>query len=281
MEQPHAYRNGHHATPPADGGVVLVERPARTERTVFLDDARLRGGAALFYALHRFFAFGLPASRVLTLLWLLAALVWATGALPGRWWGVAAALTLLLAQIAWGVLVRRRNYVRFTPAPFPPLAAQPLTPPEKLPVYVTGLLTVEGKYQHFTWQPGFYRTFATGEHALLCLVRPRTWLRFATWLPEETGMWYAFIAPDALQELRWGSLTFGANRGDTLAVTYRLEIPPNGRHTQPIIRNETLYITVTDPHHGARIIVDLLHHLPDGHPLNVTGPAQHPSQTAP
>ena len=280
MQQPHPYRNGHHTTPPADGGVVLVDRPPRTERTVFPDEAAIRGLPALFYALHRFYIAGAPAGRLVTLLWLFLALAWAVGLFPGRWWGVTVALALLLAQIVAGLILQRRLYVTFTPTTVPALAAKPLTPQEKLPIHATGLMSVEGKYRHYTWLPGFYRTFATGEHALLCLVRPRTWLWAAAWLPEETGMWYAFIPADSLLELQWGKLTFGSNQADAVAVTYRLEIPPDRERRRSEIRTETLYIAFSDPHTGVRLYVDLLHHLPPEQPLAAHSSA-HAARTAP
>ena len=64
-------------------------------------------------------------------------------------------------------------------------------------MYVTGGLTVEGSEQRFTFVPGFYKTFATREHALLCQVRPAARVGVLRWPEAEVGMWYAFFQPNA------------------------------------------------------------------------------------
>lgn len=264
MAQPHLYQNGHTATPPpSDGGRVAdPDFAPRAQPTIFPADPPTRGWDALFYALHHFHMGGTPVSRYLASVWWVGALIFATGILPGRWWGVAACAVLLIGQIALGIRQRRRDYVAFTPETMPALAAAPFTPPEKAPIHVTGCFTVEGKYRRYTWLPGFYRTFPTGEHALLCHVRARRWLGVGEWPTEETGMWYVFIPPDTVEDIQWGRLRFGSSESDALAVTYTLVIPPTGRRKHDEIRRETVFIAFDQPTVGQRIVADLLHHLP-------------------
>lgn len=232
------------------------------ERTVFPQDARLWGSGAFFYLLHRFHFGGVTAGRWFAILWLLLAAVWTTGALPGRWIGATFWLIVFVLQVAAGLRLRSSDYVNFTHTEVPALSGTPLTPREKLPVHGTGLFNVEGKYQRFVWLPGFYRTFATGEHAVLCLARERRRWFLLSSAPEEAGMWYAFIEPDSLLQLRWGTLTFGATESPAIEVTYRLTIPPSGRRKQPTVREETLYLAFTEPEDGRRIYGDLAQHLP-------------------
>ncbi|HXF62658.1 MAG TPA: hypothetical protein VNK95_13635, partial [Caldilineaceae bacterium] len=115
--------------------------------------------------------------------------------------------------------------------------------------------------QRFTWLPGFYRTFATGEHAVLCLVRDRRWGYMAQWPPDEPGMWYAFFEPSVISEVRWGELRFGRNRATALAVAYHLTIPATARKREQI-RPEVLYLAVQSEADARRLFADLLQHMP-------------------
>jgi hypothetical protein len=259
VTQPH--RNGAYEAPHILGGVSSASAHHRAQPTVFPDDVPLRGPNALLYALHRFQLAGLPVARWLGLTLLSLAVVWATGILPGRWWGCGFWLLTALAFTVWGARTRRSDFVTFTPAstPAPGLALQP---GDKLAVYATGQFSVEGKYQRFTFLPGFYRTFATGEHALLCLARERKWSALASWPPEEPGMWYVFISPTEITALRWGELHFGATCSPAVAIDYRLTFPAGGRRKQDLVRAERLYVAVATQEDGGQLYTDLLHHLP-------------------
>lgn len=281
LPRPTAYRNGHNQdqAPLQQSGASVVPQtsapPLSQPRTVFPNDARLQGPNALFYLLHRFQIGGIPAARWLAFLWLSLAAIWALGFFPGRWVGTAFWLLIFALQVAGGIRARRRDYIDFMPEDAPALDAAPLTPSEKLPIHATGLFSVEGKYQRFSWLPGFYRTFATGEHAILCLMREQRRWGLLSSPQEEAGMWYAFIEPDSLIQLRWGTLAFGKTKSSAIAATYRLTIPPSARRKQPLVREETIYLAFDQAEDGQRLYVDLAQHLPQPSVARDSTPVSH------
>lgn len=258
----HNGHNGSYETPLDASGVSLHHPIPKRKPTTFAADVPLRGFGPTLYAIHRFQLGGIVASRYIAALWLLIAALAAIGILPGRWITVALALLLWVGQIALGVRYRQKHYVSFSTAPLPALAVNPLTPPEKLTVFATGLLGVEGRYQRYTYIPGFYRTFATGEHAIICQVKERSWLGILSWPEEETGMWYAFVNPSDIHRLVWGELRFGSNTYPALSLEYRLEIPPGPRRKKAEIRQATIYLACTEQDSAQRLYVDLLQNLP-------------------
>lgn len=263
MNQP--YTNGHYETPLDISGVSLHRPPTAQKPTTFAPDLPIRGIAPLLYALQRFQLGGLAASRYLLLLWIIIGALAFLEVLPGQWITVSLAVILLVAQIALSVRIRQQQYVSFQGQPLPALTEAPLEINEKLTVYATGLLGVEGRYQRYSVLPGFYRTFATGEHALLCRVPERSWLALFSWPLEESGMWYAFIKPSDVRELTWGVLTFGATTLYAVALNYQLEIPPGPRRKRAELRNELLYIATVEQNAAQCIYVDLLNNLPSDH----------------
>lgn len=256
------YTNGHYETPLELSGVSLRPPAPVQKLTVFPSDLPIKGTSALLYALHRFEVGGLPLSRYIAALWVGIALLAGLGIIPGRWFTVAISLLLLAGQIALAIRFQKQKYVTFASASLPILNHEPLAISEKLPIYATGLLSVEGRYRAYSALPGFYRTFATGEHAVLCRVPERSWLGVAGWPQDETGMWYAFIHPTDIERITWGNLSFGVTTYPALAVEYRLEIPPSPRRKQPEVRLETIYIAAPDMHDAQRLYVDLLSNLP-------------------
>jgi hypothetical protein len=133
---------------------------------------------------------------------------------------------------------------------------------EKLPIYATGLLNVEGRYQQFSALPGFYRTFATGEHAVLCRVPERSWLGLLEWPADETGMWYAFVHPNEIERLTWGNLAFGPTVYPAIAIEYQMELPAGPRRKHAEIRLEELFLATPALHDAQRLYADLLNNLP-------------------
>lgn len=257
--------NGHNApyeTPLDASGVSLHQPIPRRKPTTFAADVPLRGFGPTLYALHRFHLGGIPASRYIAALWILIAALAAIGIIPGRWITVTLALLLWASQIIIGMHYRRRHYVSFNPASLPTLAVDPLTPSEKETVFVTGLLNVEGRYQRYTYLPGFYRTFATGEHAIICQVKDRSWLGILSWPEEQAGMWYAFVNPSEIHQLAWGKLRFGNTLYPALAIDYQLEMPPGPRRKKTEVRQETIYLACAEQDSAQRIYVDLLQNLP-------------------
>jgi hypothetical protein len=259
--------NGNHTAPPQSGGAFASPQP----QTVFPHE-RLRPALdTVLYTVSRGQIGGISPLRTMQWGLVLAAALWATGWLPGRWWGVGVWLAILvLLQVSiWRL--RQREFVHFTAAPLPTVTPGPLDPKEKLPVFVTGLFGVENKAQRFTWLPGFYRTFATREHALLCQVSHRPALDFAAWPTDETGLWYIFFPPSAIEAVQWGILRFGRTERPALAIHYRhtaVQIP--GRRPPPTT-TETVYLAFQQETHGHTVLADLRYDWPVTTDVPITG----------
>jgi hypothetical protein len=251
--------NGVEKAPPIAGG-ASAGRPQRKPAT-FLPDPPIRTFAAGGYASHRFLLGGAPASRYLSALLLLLALSWLTGLLPMRWPGFALFTALFLAHVVSGQVLKRRNYVTFDVGPLPTLTPAPLDGAKSLPVYVTGNLSVEGRAQRFTFLPGFYKSFATREHALLCQVRPRRLYRILQWPLDEVGMWYAFMEPQAIRSLQWGTISFAPHTMPAIAIEYDVIQVTEGRlsgkksETRTV---ETLFVASADEAVLKSVVADLL-----------------------
>lgn len=255
VNQPH--RNGTYEAPQSLSGALSAAAQPRQTATTFPDEARLRGTFPVLYALHRFHLAGFPVMRLILGALLGLAALWATGALPGGRWGIVPWLLAAAGLAIAGHKARQSSYVKFQEGDAPQIASSRLHPEDKVEIHATGQFTVEGKYQRLTWLPGFYRTFATSEHALLCLARQRSWLFFAQWPGDEPGMWYAFIAPREITRIRWGDLHFGVNRGPAIAIDYLLTIPADSRRRKNQTRAETVYLVFTTVEDGARVLADL------------------------
>ncbi len=134
------------------------------------------------------------------------------------------ALVLLLALgQAWA---RRRLYVYFVPAKAaaaPPQSA--LAPHDKLLVRATGLFAVDGQETAWTDLVAYYRTFATREHAIMARRTPSRLLGFAERDPDALGMWYLFVTPPALVQVRPGELYFGRHPRSALRLDYHRRTP--------------------------------------------------------
>jgi hypothetical protein len=249
--RPAPYTNGHTPAPPATSGAFFVDGakdqgpaagrapalsavlPAR-QPTVFPPEIANGGQDGLLYLLARAQITAFPAAN-----WIVGAAMVALAllALQGGVWGWLG-LALLAAALTLRVVVwrrTRRDWVHFEPLAEParsqPPAAPamaPLSPNQKLPVHVTGCLEVGNKVRRFALLPGFYRTFATREHALLCLCRGGRRLLLAGWPENEEGLWYAFAQPSALRRIDRGVVRYGAHRLPTLALEVDA-IPTRGR----------------------------------------------------
>jgi hypothetical protein len=162
-----------------------------------------------------------------------------------------------LGGAALAVTVReqqRRHFSTFQPQMQPLPAPRPMPPAEKRAVYVTGILSVEQKSRSFIALPGFYRTFATREHALLCQVQARPLLRFAAWPEDEIGLWYAFFMPDQILAIQPGLQRIGRQSLPALALTVRPA--PNAAKRRPAAA-ETLYLAFPDAGDFAAVCADL------------------------
>jgi hypothetical protein len=241
----------------APANLVRPNRP----RTVFPAEASADSVRTLLYNAYRHEVGAVRLTRWLIFLCLLIAAAWATGFLPGRWWVSGAALLAALTLVTAVVRQRRRDFVRFEELERPEVMPEKVDPNDKIGVHVTGHFSVEGQYARYTFLPGFYRTFATREHALLCLVRSRRFLKIAIWPPEQTGMWYVFFTPHLMHSVRYGRLHFSSAASPAIAVDYDLTVLKPGRTKEQIV-TETVYIACANERDAARILADLLVEIP-------------------
>ena len=232
------HRNG---TPPV---THPFEQAAVLPRTQFPPERPIDSSRGLIYLLSRAQITGLPPIRWLYSLLAAAALLSPLWSAQGMWWSLIACV-LLGALRLWQWTARRRSYVRFTPRTVPPPQPAPLGPSAKLPVYVSGLLAVENKVRCFGGLPGFYRTFATREHALLCRARPRRLAGVAAWPAEEEGLWYAFFAAAHIHAIRPGEIAFDRRPLPGFALDYT-PTPPLGGKKRRRPQRLTLYIAFAE-----------------------------------
>lgn len=253
----HPSQNGYQKSP-LTAAAPLVAPPQ--QRTSFPVDAIPLSPTVILYNLSRFTFGGLLLIRCLRWLLLLLVVVWATGLLPGGRWVSGVWLVLLLALEVWLLRWKRRDFVRFVESPCPTVQVEALNAKAKIPIHATGLFHVENKRQRYTWLPGFYRTFATREHALLCQVTDRSFLKMGRWPESEIGLWYVFFQPATIQHVRWGKLYFGNHARPALAVTYQPQ--DNTPKRRQDIHGETVYLAFQHFEEGALILADLLQDLP-------------------
>ena len=245
-------QNGTHPAPRPAGGAFA----SRNQPTQFLPDLPANSWRAAFYIADRARIAGIAPLRWGYILLIGASIIWLLGRLPGSW--VVALLWVMGALVlaATARFARRDHFISFTAESTPLPAGAILPPTAKAPVYVTGVLGVEQKQRAFTMLPGFYRTFATREHALLCRVNERRLWGIVTWPEEETGLWYAFFAASQIADIAPGSLTYGDQAFDTLAITYR-----PAQHTGKRRRREpdiaTIYLSFPDAAELATVFADL------------------------
>ncbi len=251
--------NGKVEAPLSANGASLIP-PQRT--TTFPVEKVRPTSQTLLYALsHRQMA-GAPLLRWLLLLLLGATLLWGMGGLPGQWWVAGATGTLWLALVAYSTHWRRHDFVRFEALPLPVVTPTILPPTDKIAIYATGLFSVENKYRRFTWLPGFYRTFATREHALLCQLRQPRFGVLGQLPSEEIGLWYNFFTPTIVTKVSYGQLYFGKQGEIAIAITYRVTIPKRNRFRPEQIRNEVIYLALETETDAASVLADLFYDLP-------------------
>lgn len=250
--------NGKYEAPPQKSGASAI--PAQT--TTFPEDPPQSSLRTLLYNASHYQWGSTSLLRWFYFLLVGGAAVWFVGWWPGRWVVAGGALVMLLALLLLFRYWRQRDFVYFVPGAPPVIAGELLSPTQKAPVMVTGFFSVEQKQQRFTWLPGFYRTFATREHALLCQVVQRRWGGLGQWPEDEVGLWYIFFTPANIVQIEWGELYFGAGARPAIAVTHRLTIPKQRRWRQEEVRDEKVYIAFTTPAVGEAIWADLHHDFP-------------------
>ena len=254
-------------TPSLNGKYAASHQPSgasaiAAQRTAFPEDTPHLSVRTLFYYGSRYRLGSISLLRWLLCLLIAGGAMGAVGWLPGRWWFTGLMLFLLVSVVTLYHYWRRRDFVRFEPGVAPTMVHQRLLPHEKAPVMITGFFGVERKFQRFTWLSGFYRTFATREHALLCQVVQRPWAKLGRWPDDDIGLWYIFFSPQNILQLQWGQLLFGTNARPAIVVTHRVTIPTQKRFRPEQVREEKIYIAFENAAIGEIIWADLQHDLP-------------------
>ena len=212
----------------------------------------------LIYHLDRMLLAGAPVVRWIDGLLLFVGAMGAFGLVPGRFFATGLCLVLLIAFI----LLRRhwhsRDYVQFREAPPPAVTPQPMAPSDNVPIHASGYFTVEEKSERFTWIQGYFRTFATREHAVICLVQPKRFL-LAEWPERDMGMWYVFFFPKEVRNIRYGTVRFGRTTQPCLAIEHDIHIPKRGRFSRERTVQETVILASPTEEDIRRILADLLH----------------------
>lgn len=250
-------------------------------RTVF-PSHKLKPSAQLFwYIASRRLLFGIPILRLIVSGLMFTSsfsmLGWLLGRSLSGWIFASATIACALWILVVSKLGDICDYVRFTVDPVQPNFENapfdtPLEPHEKLPIHATGRFTVESKEARLTWVPGFYRTFATREHAIMCLVKDEQfenvafWAKLGMWNPDELGMWYAFLTPDVIAQVQRGQLELGRDPQPALAIEYTIDVPATNFFQRLFLGDrvisERLYLACESDEVCDRICADLQHDLP-------------------
>jgi len=258
----------HEAPPPASGAFIVPPTP-----TAFPAEQPQLSLPTFFYQVSRYQLGSMPLLNWVRWALFCGALLWASGWLPGRWWVTGLCVALLLLSLTIQMRLRKRDFVNFQATTLPTPAPLRLEPAHKIPIYATGLFSVENKYQRYTWLPGFYRTFATREHALLCQVAAHKFLQVMAWPESETGLWYVFFMPGDIQQIRWGELRFGKTVRPAIAITYQVTIPKQGRARKDVVRTETIFLALQNEADGHTLLADLCFDAPAAALSHLTSPA--------
>lgn len=214
---------------------------------------------ALFYRLARHKFSDISLTRWIQLLLIGLAAIAGLNWQRGGWLIVLLLVAALVIFTVYAQLWRRKSYLTFVESSLPTVVPKPLKPSDKINVVVSGHFSVENKQGDFTWLQGYFRTFATREHALLCMVPSTRFALIGSTPPKDVGMWYIFFKADDIDKIRWGMLTYGAENLTGLAVTHRLFIPKRRRFQRDRTVQYTVYIGCADPAEAMQILADLLH----------------------
>lgn len=263
------HRNGHNVASSKSDEVLFSDTPTSpsgpfpqpANQTVFPVDPPQSSMRSIFYNVATYYFGGLTLFRW-TIMMLCALLVMASIGSLINWsrWSFLLLATVVLLVLLLGMMRRfkKRDYVRFVDSlERPDVEATRLDVADKIPVHVTGLFAVEGKEQRFTWLPGFYRTFATREHAFLCLNEDKRFLFVGRTDAETAGMWYIFVHPEAMLEVRWGTIYFGSEPRQCIALTHEVELNHQSRFRRDKLVREVAYISFQDESLGLQIWADL------------------------
>ena len=201
---------------------------------------------------------GTPAVRWIDGLLLVIGAMGGLGFVPGRFFTTGLCLVLFVSFIWLRSHCRSRDYVQFRELATPSVTPQPLAPRDSVPIHASGYFTVEEKSERFTWLQGYFRTFATREHAVICLVQPKRFL-LAEWPEKDVGMWYVFFFPKSVRSVRCGMVSYGRITQTCLAIEHEILIPKRGRFSRERTVLETVLLASPTEEDTRRILADLLH----------------------
>lgn len=256
--------NGHHPAPlPTSSGALYSAQPAAAmARPATQFPAPVAGWSArrLLYLLGWAQWGEIALIRWLWVLGVMASIALALLPIQGKGWMIALLLIVLAAITLARPLLARGHFVTFVPTDFGDANISdkgiPLPTSSKVAVYLTGILDVSERQQRFVVLPGFYRTFATREHALICQCADRRILGFALPPERDLGLWYAFFDSTRLQSIESGTIAPGNALLPTLRITY------TARHNKPrsvTTATETIYLSTANEHDLGLIHADLLY----------------------
>jgi hypothetical protein len=214
---------------------------------------------ALFYRLtHHEFA-GLYFLRWLQVDLFLIGVAAVLGWIPGGWLTAGVAAALIIGTIAgyryWVV----KDFVDFQQAEMPLVTPTTLSPSAKLFILASGYFSVEDTHRHFAWLQGFFRTFPSREHAVICLSKPTSFLRLGRSPAAQAGMWYCFFKPEAVVDIGWGDIRFGNESLSGLVVIHTVRIPRrNWFQPEKDVRKRT-YLACPQREDALTILADLLY----------------------
>jgi hypothetical protein len=214
---------------------------------------------AIFYRLNRHHFSDIPLSRWIQIGLLALAGIAFISRVPAYWIVAGTLIFMFLLFTAASIYWHRQNYMAFTEKPKPTVEPKALKPADKLPILASGHFSVEGKQARFTWLQGYFRTFATREHALLCLAQPSCFALLGHWPEKEVGMWYIFFRDQDIESIRWGEVSHGGEKLPGLAVDHQVFIPKQGRFDRNKSLHRTLYMACREEEDLYRILADLLY----------------------
>ena len=181
------------------------------------------------------------------------------GWVPGGWFSAGLALALLGGLLAGQRYWQARDFVEFTPAEIPLVTPATLPSAAKLPIRASGYFSVENKHAHFAWLQGFYRTFPSREHAVICLKQPSSFLGLGHSPANQLGMWYCFFRPEAVQEIRWGEIRFGSENLPGLVVAHTVHLPRRNWFQPEKDVRKLCYLACPRREDALAILADLLY----------------------
>lgn len=213
----------------------------------------------LFYRLTRHKFAGQHFLRWLQVdLFLIGGAAW-LGWLPGGWVTGGSALVLIVGLLVGYRTWQARDFVAFDPAEMPLITPATLPSSAKVPVWASGYFGVENRHQQFTWLQGFFRTFPSREHAVICLNQPTSFLGVGHSPEHLTGMWYSFFKPEAMSDVRWGEIRYGTESLPGLAVTHIVRIPRRNWFQPEKDVPKMTYLAFPERDDALTVLADLLY----------------------